>query len=72
MDRITKALLLGLAITVAYTAASRMSEKYETTAQQVFLFPQLSVSAAADRHEKTDSEDVEFAFKLSEILDSFK
>ena len=75
MDRLVKALMFGLAAAVAYSAATKAVER-ETSAreaaEQVFLFPQLSVSAAADRDETSDSEDVEFAFKLSEILDSFR
>ncbi len=75
MDKITKALLLGLAIAVAYTAATRMSAQTEpdTAASEVFLFPQFSLSAAADRSpdvKSSGSEEVVYAFKLSEILDS--
>lgn len=69
MDNITKALILGLAVAVAYSVASKMnSEPSEAEANEVFLFPQLSISASADK--RSDSKDLVYAFKLSEILDS--
>lgn len=71
MDNITKALILGLAIAVAYSVAAKMDKNAaDATAEEVFLFPQFSISASAEKN--TDSKEVEYAFKLSEILDSLE
>lgn len=73
MDRLIKAVIGGFLIALL-AAAMTPSKKNEDHEKQVFLFPQLSISAAADKSENknknSDSSEVVFAFKLSEIIES--
>ena len=69
MDKFIKAMIAGFFISLLLTAMAPSKES--AAAEEVFLFPQLTMSAAADRNGSEETEIV-CAFKLSEILDSLR
>ena len=70
MDKLFKAVIAGFLTAVLLAALAPVGSDAEPS---VFLFPQLSISAACDKtpsgQKNTDSPEVVYAFKLSEILD---
>ncbi|MBR1724875.1 MAG: hypothetical protein IJ723_07670 [Ruminococcus sp.] len=76
MDKFFKAIIAGFLIAVLAAAVVPGGDTDASASAEVFLFPQLSISAASDRtptgsgQKNSDSPEVVYAFKLSEILDS--
>lgn len=72
MDRFFKALLAGFMITVLFKAFTASAGSSDDVDEQMLLFPQLSISAAADKDGGSgdESDEIVYAFRLSEIIDS--
>lgn len=74
MDRFFKALLVGFMLTVLFKAFTASAGKDEGTQEQMLLFPQLSISAAADKdcceNDGEEGGEIVYAFRISEIIDS--